>query len=156
MVLSFASDAMIDIFALPLPLHLLLVLFLLPLSLARVLYQRLILRPKASPNISPASYTPLPSPLQSPPLSIPYAHHFVETPTSRVHYVTTQPSSPASATASSDIPLLFVHGFPDFVSPIPLPSSSLRSSLVGIILTSPSPVLCFPTVLLWLCSVIVV
>ena len=105
-----------DVQALPLPLHLLLVLVLFPFSLARVLYQRLVLRPAISPNIRPTSFTPLPSSLLSPPLSVPYTHHFVETSNSRVHYVSTQQPPAAAAENGGDIPLLFVHGFPDFVS----------------------------------------
>ena len=105
---------MMDLQTVPLPLYLLLVICLLPYSIARNIYQRFILRKPISPNIHPTSYTPLPSPLLSPPLAVPYSHHFVDTPNSRVHYIRT--AQPAAATASG-IPLLFVHGFPDFVAP---------------------------------------
>ena len=109
---------MVDLQSLPLPLYLVLLVCLMPYGIVRNVWRRFIARAPISPNISPSSYTPLPSPLLSPPLSVPYTHHFVNTPNSRVHYIST--AKPASTNAPS-IPLLFVHGFPDFVSPTALP-----------------------------------
>jgi soluble epoxide hydrolase/lipid-phosphate phosphatase len=101
---------MVDLRAVPLPLYLALLVCLLPVLIGRLLYRRFITRPILSPNLSPTSYTPLPSSLVTPPLSIPYSHHFIQTPSSRVHYVRTS-NSPSP---TSTIPLLFVHGFPEW------------------------------------------
>ena len=95
-------------------------LVLSPLILLDKLVQRLILavRPPVAPAVHPTSFTPLPATLISPPLSVAYTHHFVTTPSSRVHYVLTRPASTASSSSSASSPdtpppVVFVHGFPD-------------------------------------------
>jgi hypothetical protein len=103
---------MLDLQSLPWPLYLIIVLVFTPLSLLQKLYKGLMAPRPISPNIAPSSYTPLPPTLISPPLSIPYSHHFVTTSSSRVHYISTAKPDKAS---DSGIALFFVHGFPDFV-----------------------------------------
>ena len=112
---------MIDLQALPFPIYLILFILTYPCILAYKLIAWSLLgaAPPTSPNISPSSYTPLPATLITPPLAVPYEHHFLTTPNSRVHYITTSPPAAASSSLSSSAaqllpPVLFVHGFPDW------------------------------------------
>ena len=101
-----------------------LLLPLLPALLCLKLCQRaLTTRPRLSPCISPTSYTPLPVELLSPPLpdGVHYTHHCITNDDSRIHYIRTAGRSDGSSDGAAGddngrIPLLFVHGFPDFVS----------------------------------------
>ena len=98
----------IDLHVLPLLLYLVLLVALSPIIVLHALYLRFIARPRTAPHIFRSMYTPLPPCLLTPPLPVPYAHCFVHTPTSRVHYIST-----ARPAAASEVVLLFVHGFPE-------------------------------------------
>ena len=106
---------MIDLQALSLPAYLILLVLTAPCILAYKLIRWHLLSapPPISPNISPNSYTPLPATLLTPPIGVPYQHHILTTPTSRIHYVTTSPPIPSTSTPLLP-PLLFVHGWPDW------------------------------------------